>query len=458
MATTNKNTEYGYKGGGDPLSTQDRNEPIVGNRTEEVNPKLFVRTINRAPKDVGDWRSALIAAESVYYPNQSRLFDLYEDILLDAFLAGIIRKRISQVINKRLLFVRDGKEVPEMEKVIKSKVFKDIMREIIWTKMWGVNGLEFVPGDKLQFNRIPKKHIKRKTQLITYEQFGLTEGIDYTQLKNVWVLGEPHDLGLLLICGFLALLKKGNISDWAQYIELFGSPAIVVKYKGYDQQAKVAAEKVLDSVANSMRLTIPEEMNITFEDGKMANGDGKLQETFRQACNEELSIIMLGNTETTGHSKTGTGAKSQEHARQQLEIIRDDMDYVVDLLNSDHFMEILRSYNLPVDGGCFEFDREVDINLIQDKYKIDLAWLQAGLPMSKNYLYETYGIPEPESEEDTIKLSPQTPATEDEDEQDDKQKPAKKKAAAKKQPESLSAEDIKSMIEKSLSSFFGQAL
>ena len=48
-----------------------------------VNNELHIRNVDRSQKDISAWRQALIAAESVNNPNRSRLYDLYDDILLD---------------------------------------------------------------------------------------------------------------------------------------------------------------------------------------------------------------------------------------------------------------------------------------------------------------------------------------------------------------------------------------
>jgi hypothetical protein len=465
------NQAYGYTGQNNAATTQDKNDPIEGTEVAEVSRQMVVRTIDRSPKDILTLQTSLIAAESVYYPNQERLFDLYEDVLRDTFLKGIIRKLIAQIINKNLLFTKNGEPVPGMDKIIKSKVFKDICREILWTPFWGINGMEFVPGEKIKFNLVPKKHIKIKTQKITYEQFGLTEGIDYTKAANIWILGDEHviggngsthDMGLLLICGYWVLLKKGVISDWAQYIQIFGSPAIVIKYKGFDKQAKDAADTVLDNIGSSNRVTIPEEMGVEFVEAKNTSGSGGAQDTFRQAANEELSILILGNTETTGHGKNGTGAKSQTHSEQQLEIIRDAMDYAIGQLNSDRFMSILKSYGLPVEGGEFEFDKEVDIAYLEKKMPIDIAFITAGFPVSKKYVREHYALPEPENEADTFLYQG---GQEDEQAGTNPPKPGMGKPVTKRKPKALSVSadmvsraELNAMLDEKFKAFFGHAL
>lgn len=469
----------GYAGTGGPTDTQDRQEPVTGTETDEVYNQLYIRTTDRSPKDALTLQTSIIAAESVYYPNQTRLFDLYVEILRDLFLKGIIRKLIAQIINKNLLFKKNGEIVTLKYKdakgtdVIRSKAFRDVCREILWTPFWGVNGLEFKPGEKINFRLVPKKHIKTKTQIIAFEQHGLTEGLDYTKLANVWILGDEqviggngseHDLGLLFICAYYVLLKKGVIADWAQYIQIFGSPAIVVKYKGFDPQAKNIADTLIKNIASSNRIAIPEEMGVEFVESKGAAGTGEVQDKARRAYNEELSILILGNTETTGHDKTGTGAKSKTHSEQQLEIIRDAMDYLISQLNSDRFISILKSYDLDVDGGEFEFDKEVDIAYLKDYVPLIVSLgTQLGLPLSKKHLYEITGAPEPEDENDTIQLYPTLGQQESNEPDKEDGQPAgkpKPKSKAKPQPKALSAQDIQALVKQTMSAsfkdFFGQ--
>ncbi len=132
----------GYAGSGDPLSTQDRMAEVDGKEAAQVYREMVIRPIDRQPKDMLTLQTALMAMESVYYPNQERMFDLYDDIRRDGFLRGIIRKLIAQIINKNLLFKKGGKEFPLQYKdakktdVIRSKSFRNVCREILHTPFW----------------------------------------------------------------------------------------------------------------------------------------------------------------------------------------------------------------------------------------------------------------------------------------------------------------------------------
>jgi hypothetical protein len=374
-----------------PNKTPINHAPGGKEKIELITQNITVRSIDRSKKDVSTWRNAHISAESVTNPNRTRLYNVYEDVLLDGHLTGIIGKRLDTVLNKNLLFKKDRQVVAGMEKTINSKTFRDLITELLLSKMWGISGMEFVPGDTLSFRRIPRKHIKPHWGIIALEEHA-TQGISYSGLANVWIVGDPADLGLLLKCGFYALLKKGAITDWAEYIEVFGSPIMLMTYDAGDTQTDLALDKVLDNIGNSMRIKIPRQAGFDIKDGKASNGDGKLQETFRNAMNEEMSTIILGNTETTTSSSSSGYAQSSVHAEQQMQIIRSDMMYVLDYLNTPHFHNILRSYGLPIDGGSFVYDKEIDIAYMVQKIQVDKDLAAMGLPINHQYLYDTYSV------------------------------------------------------------------
>jgi hypothetical protein len=381
--------------------TQTKNDPIEGKQVKIVTHNITIRSNDRTKKDVLTWRNGLVKGESVINPNRTQIYNVYEDVMLDGHLTGIISKRIDSVLNKRLLFKKGETPVDEVQDVMCSKVGRDIITEIMLSDAWGISGLEFVPGKKIAFNRIPRKHIKPKWQIITINESDVA-GISYTDLANIWIVGDSDNLGYLLKCGFYALLKKGAIADWAEYIEIFGSPIIVMKYDAGDRQTELALDKIIDAPGNSTKLKIPKQADFLPMDGKASNGDGKLQLEFINALNREMSTVVLGNTETTTSSKSSGFAQSKTHADQQMQITKSDMVSVLDYLNSDHFLNILKSYGLPVDGGKFEYDREIDIAYMEAKITVDKELIAAGLPIPKEYLYETYAISEPENDADVL--------------------------------------------------------
>lgn len=353
--------------------------------------ELNVRSADRGRKDIGSWRAALSGAESVYYPNRSRLYDMYEDVVLDGHLSGVIAKRIDAVLNKELYFESGGERNHAMDDLLHSLLFRNIMRTIMETQLWGISGIEFIPGKELAYELVPRKHIKPELGIIAYEQTG-TDGIPYAEMDNVWIMGDEKDLGLLLKCAPYSLYKRGGMADWAQYIELFGQPVRIIKYDSYDEQTKVELKKILDESGSSLSMMIPRQADFDIKDGKQNNCDGNLQLSFVKAMNEELSITILGNTETTTSSYSTGYAQSKVHLEQQYEITKSDLIYTAAMLNSPQFLSILQGYGYQVADGRFVFCKDMDIDYLQTRMAVDKEVAQM-VTVPENYWYDTYGIP-----------------------------------------------------------------
>ena len=352
--------------------------------------ELNLHSVDRSRKDISVWRNALISAASVTSPNRTRLYDLYEDILVDGHLSGIIAKRMDAVLNKELFFEANGSRIHALGELTGSLQFRKILSTILETRLWGVSGIEFIPGSRLSFACIPRKHIKPEAGLITFEQGG-NDGVAYANMDNLWVMGEDTDLGLLVKCAPYCLYKRGGLGDWAEYIELFGQPVRVIKYDSYDEQTKAELRKVLEESGSSLAMMIPKQADFEIKDGKSANCDGNLQLSFTKALNEEMSIIILGNTETTTSAYSSGYAQSKVHLEQQYEITRSDIAYVQAMLNTPKFLQVLAGYGYPMAGGRFTFAKDMDIDYLTRRIAIDRELAQH-ISIPASYWQDTYGI------------------------------------------------------------------
>jgi hypothetical protein len=427
--------------------------------------QIVIRNVDRTSKDINTWRSSHIAAENVYYPNRTRLYDLYDDISLDGHLTGIIEKRMAAVLNKNLHFEIADKRVDEMDDLIESNEFRKLVTLILLSKLWGISGVEFIPGKEFRYEEIQRKHIKPENGVIAIEQTEIN-GIDYTGLDNIWVIGEKKDYGLLLKCAPYALWKRGDMADWAQYVEIFGQPVRVMKYDAYDLKTKMELKQVVDESGSSLAMLIPKQVDFEMMDGKQSNGDGSLQEKLKNACNEEMSVIILGNTESTTSSKSSGYAQSKEHGKQQLEVSKSDLKLVTNMLNCDHFLNILASYGFKVAGGRFKYEKEIDLDYLKTKMEVDKE-VAGQVPVSDDYWYETYGVPKPdnydelkaekEAQRQAAPPAPDPAEPDDDDPAPGKKKPARAKPVARKKAEQPAQLGFFARLRTELADFFDPA-
>lgn len=357
--------------------------------------QLILRNIDRNAKDIESWRIAHRMAEAVQNPTRRRIFDLYADVELDGHLSGIWKKRVSSVVNKKLMFTKDGEEDENFDILIKSKRFRQLRKKLLRYHSFGIVGIEFIPGAVFDWKEIPVKHIRPEKKLITIEPDG-ENGFEYEGSSTLWVLeNDDEPLGFMLKAAPYALFKKGNYGDWAQYVEIFGQPVIITKYDGYDEKTRTLLENALETAGSSLRLMLPKQAEFDIKDGKTSNGDGKLQDTFKNALNNELSILVLGNTETSTSDNGGSNAKAGVHAAQQLEITKDDLAEELMMLNDTFFLQALKMYGFNTDGGQFKYEDEVDNVALKAELDIDEKLDKLGLPLDHDYFYEKYHRPKP---------------------------------------------------------------
>jgi hypothetical protein len=402
--------------------------------TQIVVQELRIIAPDRTPKDIADFITALRNAEAVYVPQRARLYDLYTNVLLDGKLSGMIAKRIADVLNKNLYFKdKAGKKDDQITDLIETMVFRNMLKKIMETPGWGVSGFEFEPGPKFHWKEIPRKHIKPEKKMIAFDQYG-EDGVSYEGVSNLWILGETRDLGYLARCAPYALWKRGNFADWAQYIEIFGQPVRIAKYDGYDMKTKMELQEVLENAGSSLAMLLPKQAEFEIMDGKQSNGDGQLQERFKQACDEELAVIVFAVTETTNSSRSSGYAQAKEHGKQKLDITKDDMKYILNTLNTSEFFTILRSYGYNPDGGKFCYEKEIDVEALKARAEVDQI-VSTKVPFSDDYWYDTYGVTKPDNyDELKAKMDAEKTASEKDVMEEDNTPGLKKHISGKPKP------------------------
>lgn len=367
------------------------------NPKELVVQELSLVAPNRNRKDIGTLKAAIQRAESVQLPNRTQLYDTYHDVMsLDGHLSGVWRKRVDAVLNKNLKFVdKSSKKIDAFDALIYSNKFNRLIELIIESKAWGISGVEFIVGDKFDYEEINRKHIRPEQGLIVKSQYS-SDGYDIDDLPFVWVVGDKNDLGQLLQCAMYALYKRGGLGDLAQYVEIFGQPVRIIYYDAYDTKTKGELRQLLNDSGSSLAMMIPKQAQFQMLDGKTSNGTGELQLGFIRYCDEAMSVATLGNSETTTSSKSSGYAQANIHSKQQLEITKSDIAFVQNVLNEPQFLEILRSYGYPVDGGSFEYEMEIDLETLKLRKEID-EFVAGKVPVGDDYWYDTYGIDKPEN-------------------------------------------------------------
>jgi Protein of unknown function (DUF935) len=358
--------------------------------------KLNVRPIYRKSADIQLWRNAIQQAEGIYQQRHT-LYDLYHDLFSDGFLARTVKKRIEAITNQEICFKIKGKENEDMEKLIRSTAFTDLLEEIVNAKIWGHSLVELswaLPNssDISVTTLIPRRHVKPRYGIVTKEYYDVT-GIDYLDNPSVIEAGKQEDLGELMAAAQYVIYKKGSFGDWAEYAEVFGTPFRWATY--HNEQSRTMLEEALEKAGSAGYVVAPEDAKLQF----LSNAGHTGNDTYRSlkdACNEEIAITILGNTMTTTEAKHSGFAQSLTHADTQEEVHLADRKFVLSVLN-EKLIPYLTRLGYRTKNGVFAFDDE-DKTPITARIDVDLK-LASQIPIGDTYWYEKYGIPKPTPEE-----------------------------------------------------------
>ena len=363
----------------------------------ELKPRTsFPITIlprDNSKKTLPGWRMARDAAESIYWPQRKSLMDMYREITLDPHLTNEMDTRLRGVTNISWAFAKDGEPVPEVEGLLKKRAFKKLLRHILESKLYGFSLIECLDLRKGNIELVPREYVLPEQSIVVTDPLMTTEGYDYTKapfLNRVLPVGEPDDLGLLFKVAPYVILKKGDISDWATYCEVFGSPLRVGKYDPNMPGNEAQVANALKSMGANAWGAFPQGTDFEFVESNKGGTGNTVYQSFAEFCNSEISKALVGQTMTS--SDGSSEAQAKIHKEKLEEINRDDREFVMSVLNED-FIPILiaAGYNVP-EGAEFTVMEEESTIPKSERLDMDLKIHREVRPLKEEYFTEEYNI------------------------------------------------------------------
>jgi len=393
---TKRQKEIGFK--------MRNNKTAESTQTPVIVQQLTVRPYNRQSQDLTNWRNATKAAESLV-PRRVTLYDLYHDIeTTDAQVIAVWGKRVDAVTSADWQFTdKDGNPVDEINQLIDCIGFENLLTTVMKSKSWGYSMCEptFFINDNGQnefsLYNVPPKHMRPESGIIAYEQ-SADQGINIREgiyAKTIMEFGETKDLGLLLSACMYAILKRGDISDWAEFIEIFGRGIIDATWDGFDESQRIALAKTFEEMGGGGVIIRPDGTNVEIHQNT-GNASGQLQESFATKMDGYISKALLGTTETTESSKSSGYAQAEIHQNSDNKKHENDVTFVRRCLNS-RFIKVLKAAGFDTKGGTFVLKSKSELSL-KEEFDIHLKMAkELNIPFDDDFFYEKYGMPRPKN-------------------------------------------------------------
>ena len=344
-------------------------------------------------KELDDWQVAREARHHPVNPTTWRLQQLYKDALIDIFLRRQVFNRTLRITNKVCQIKdKDGNLDIEATKTIQTKWFRSILKQAIYSKMFGYSLIyinDWKPGNINTVVSMPRELIIPERGIIM-RQYTDLDGLKYGDYPNflVYIQLEEDAIGLMEAIAPLTILKRHSWASWDEFEQIFGMPLRIAKTMVQTEKHLNELESWLQMMGTAAYAILPKTDEIEIKPNEQTDSYNVFNEK-RRAVNEEIAVGINGQTMTTlqGSSRS----QGEVHLKTQEEITNEDIQDIRDWFNVS-FINVMRAlgYNFP-DGHTLDIISNTVVP-VEEKVKIDESISRMGFNFDPEYIEQTYNV------------------------------------------------------------------
>lgn len=363
---------------------------------------------DRNLKSLDAWHQAIAAAEDIYVPVRKSLYDLYKNIVLDTHLTAVMdNQRIIATTNIPWMCVdANGEEIPEIQKHLDTTFFEDILTYAIESRFYG-HSLMQIDWNAQKVELVPRENVNPRDKLVLPNALMPTLGVAYNEAPYDALtieVGKPDNLGLLLKVAPWVILKRGDISDWATFCEVFGMPLRVGYYDASNPANLAQVDKAMKEMGGAGYLVMPDNSKVEFPSAGSTQGND-VYDRFMRACDEQISKAIVAQTMTTenGSSKS----QGEVHLEIQESLFAADRKLVERVLNEQLIPLIIAQGGVVPEGAKFKAADEEEELSTKDRLEMDLRIHKEVGRLPKAYFAEEYNVEFVDDSDDEMTPQPE---------------------------------------------------
>jgi phage gp29-like protein len=397
--------------------------------TGQKNKKPITDEIATVEKDIfRDYLGKVIVNPDKILKSESagKGIEIYEDLLRDDKVGSTLQTRKLAVVGKEWEVLpasekRQDQKVADFVKEVFLNFNYDAARnvllsgivmgfkpgEIMWEYSEGSTWIKEIKG------RSPRRFVfdlQSNLRMLTFQNMLYGEELPdrkFIIFRNVSDNDSPYGDGLGRMLYWPVWFKKNAIKFWMIFADKFGSPTPWGKYPpGTEKAQQDKLLEAIDAMQQEAAVITPDNMIIELLEAARSG----TVDTYDSLCNfmnSSIAQVMLGQTLTSEIGDKGSYAASQTHEDVRQDYIKADADGLCECQNNS-LIRWLVDYNFPPSTGSgmkypkvwIRTEPEKDLMPLAERDKI--IAVDIGLPVTKKYYYDTYGIPEPAEGEELV--------------------------------------------------------
>lgn len=363
-----------------------------------------------------------------YMPNPDELLseigesiDIYRSMMLDGRIKSLLTLRKTAVLNNnwRVVAGDEGSEriaegirealqrrnlYHEMLEMLSAVDFGFSVTEVVWelrAGWWMPAALKSRKQERFRFS--PSGEL---VYAGPYGERKLTEPYKFIVHRHDPQPENPYGEPVLKQCYWPYKFKRAGWRFWLTVAEKFGVPTVLAVFETSDEEeAASRASMLAESLAGIQGDAAVGLANVKEVKALEMHGNVSDFRTLIDAANTEISYAVTGQSLATGEAEYGTRAQGTVHQEVMDELVRSDARALAHTIQEtliDWMVEL--NYGPDAPRPRFEFELEDYAN-----WEIVKGAMEAGVPVSRDDLYNRYGIPRPKSDEDSFAQAPQPP-------------------------------------------------
>ncbi len=215
---------------------------------------------------------------------------------------------------------------------------------------------------------------------------------------------DPIAAGLFRTATWYWYFKNFVLKAWLQFLDIYGQPFRWGTFPaGAKQDDKEYAYRSLLRMGQEAVALLPEGFQVNIQD-IAHRGGADLYERLKMACDEEIAILFLGQTLTSSVGENGGAyAAAKVHEDVRWDLIDWDAEALGETITRDLLTPWVRfrwGADAEVPQLRIHEDPPEDLEATSKVHKTLVV--DMGLPVSRRYLYERYGIQEPAADEEVL--------------------------------------------------------
>ncbi len=365
--------------------------------------------VSQATKTIEQYKQAKKAFESLTNPIRVKLYELYDDLLIDGQVEATWGKRRDNILNRRLLFMRDGTEDEEISALLNSPDMRNLLEELHNTILYGytlvqINDILFDEEQEyyhIDFDLIPRAHVHPEPnfECVSIDANRVIKDWRYREspLANymLWA-GKPKDKGLLFKVAPYVIYKRGSMGDWSQFSEMFGMPFREALYDAFDDETRTKIEQMMQEWGPGMNFVHPKSVEIKLHDTGGSTSSSDVYDRFIEVCDAAIAKTVLGNTLTTEQGDSGARSLGEVHQGEEDEKKLSDDLFILSILNTQ-FRAILKRFGFNAKGGMVRFEMpDKDWEELLKKWEV-VSGISEKIPLDDDWVYNEFDIPKPDN-------------------------------------------------------------